>query len=683
MKSGSGTVGGPNLSGSLLGLRGFFPGSPNGIINTSWENESVKPAKADTPNRFGGQVLTKTTGSATLKLPIETGGNNAAELIKRSLTSDDEILSASRYHTKAEIRVLIDDLNAGSGTSNVAGIPAGKGVSLKNDATGFNPLPLGNGGVLRRISNTGSYIDSSSLRQRKSNPSSTETAMTVRGIKNIPAQTDAGNHIPTGSGIEGRIYIEVVKPDGTTLDVTKHILSMGMTQGEPNGIVYLQRPLWAAFVQGSRDRAGKNFDLVNLTKNSQKIADGEITSLSPTSFVANRGYISMDSSAADEEGGGTVTRDFAPSGYNSIVPINIYNVREGWVRSSMDKYAIYPRGLMSVVEINMRNLTRWLDGVYDNNLLAGTDAVSTNIRDVEGYVVYVSDRRGDRKNTEYLRSGSAYISTNGIVDNEDIYGPNSVLDAGEDVIDFGWSAGGISKKGKLQKDILELPDSGTPIGTTPSASTPVASRLPRAEAVLLTQTAFFRRAVRLFDGESLSITGTGTKLSPTKGITISSENPIHTWGNYNTTGITGIPLDGSTLNNGGYTGAQIPASIVSDAFFPLSKTWFDASSALYPEGVEGSNLYRKADESATSISQSTAVRTAIIAGATLSAITGSPGRNSKNEKIAGGIHNYPRFLELWDIGGVQSPWNYTGSLVPLFHSTQAVSQYEDAGANIY
>ncbi|MGI8883567.1 MAG: hypothetical protein ACR2IA_04925, partial [Pyrinomonadaceae bacterium] len=46
-------------------------------------------------------------------------------------------------------------------------------------------------------------------------------------------------------------------------------------------------------------------------------------------------------------------------------------------------------------------------------------------------------------------------------------------------------------------------------------------------------------------------------------------------------------------------------------------------------------------------------------------------------------HNYPRFLELWDIGGIESPWNYTGSLVPLYHSTQAVSQYEDSGPNIY
>ncbi len=698
VKSSSTTVGGPNISASLTGcldilncpaslLRGFFPGSPVGVVNSAWESESVKSAKADTPNRFGGQVLTKTTGAAALKLPLETGGNNAAELIKRSLASDEQILSASRYHTKAEIRILFDDLTAGSGTDNAAGIPAGKGVLLKNDAAGFDPLPLGNGGVLRRVSNTGTYTDSSSLAQRISatDPTKTETAMTVRGTKNISVKNAAGNYIPAGSGIEGRIYIEIVKPDGTTLDVTQTVLSMGMTEGEPNGIVYLQRPLWAAFVQGSRDRAGKNFDLINLTKNYQTIADGEITAPTSASFAANRGYLSMDVSVSNEDGG-TVTREFAPNGYNSIVPINVYNVREGWVRSSLSEYDIQRRGLMSVVEINMRNLSRWLDGVYDNNLLAGTNAVSTNIRDEEGYVVYVSDRRGDRKKTEYLRNGTAFTSTNGVVDNEDIYGPNGVLDAGEDVIDFGWSAGGISKKGKLQKDTNELPDSGT-IGTTPTTTASAADRLVRAQAVLQEQTTYFRRAVRLFDGETLSITATGTKLSPTKGISVASENLIHIWGNYNTTGINSLPTGGSTLNDGGYAGAQIPASVVGDAVSPLSKTWFDALSALYPEGSSdalnlGGEPYRAADENLPSISQGTAVRAGIIAGTTISALSQVPGKDADGLRRNGGIINYPRFLEMWnyrlpDKTKVERAWSYAGSLVPLFRSTQAIGQWEN------
>ncbi len=182
----------------------------------------------------------------------------------------------------------------------------------------------------------------------------------------------------------------------------------------------------------------------------------------------------------------------------------------------MDEFGIYERGITSVVELNMRNLARWVDGVYDNNLLAGTNAVSTNIRGEEGYVVYVSDRRGDRVKAEYLATGVSYASTNGIVDNEDIYGPNNTLDDGEDVIDFGWNSDGTSKKGSLQKDTNELPDSGT-VCCTPANGAAVSdsTRLTRSNNVLswMNPGNHFRRSVRLFDGETLSTTGAGGKLS--------------------------------------------------------------------------------------------------------------------------------------------------------------------------
>ncbi len=683
VKSGGGKVGGPNLSGSAAGARGYFPDSPNGVINSAWETNSVKTAVNNTPNRFGGQVLTNTTGADTLKLPLETGGNNAAELIKRSLPSDTELLTASRYHNKAAIRILIDDETAGSGTSNVAGIPAGKGVLLSQ----FMPTALNGGNVLKRISDTGS-ISGSAIKQKNPDNSISPNATTVRAVKaTVP---DQAPYTPPGSGITGRILIEVVKPDGTTLDVTQTILSMGVTVGEPNGIVYLQRPLWASFVQGSRDRAGKGFDLVNLTKNYQYIADGEIEP--PASIVDKRGYVSMDITASDEDKGNLV-REAVPNGYNVIVPINVYNVREGWVRSSLSEYDIHRRGLMSVVDINMRNLVRWLDGVYDNNLLAGTNAVSANVKGDEGYVVYFSDRRGDTSDVEYLSSGTAFQSTNGIVDNEDIYGPNGVLDKGEDVIDFGWTTGGASKKGTLQKKTSELPDSGT-LGITPATNAPVLDRINRAFSVLSYQTPNFRRSVRLFDGETLSISAASGKLSPTKGITVASENMVYIWGNYNTQGITGIPTTGSTLNNGGFKGPQVPASIVGDAFAPLSKTWFDALSVLYPEGsFDPRNVvgepYRAADENLPNISASTSVRAGIIAGTTLSAMDATPGKDASGLRRNGGIANYPRFLELWNytdkttgIYYAQS-WNYAGSFIPLFRSTQAIGQWENDTAVTY
>jgi hypothetical protein len=683
VKADSANIGGPNIPGATAKDRGYYPESPNGVPNPNWETESVKSPAAGATDSFGSQVLTRTTGVKKVKLPLETGGSSAAELIKRALPSDSAVLAASRYHNKSQIRILIDDVAAGSGTTNVAGIPAGKGVVFSNNSAGFSPLPLGNGNVLRRVDDSGSYVSTDTLVVQKKAGTSTETAMTVRGIKNS-AETVNGNYIPGGSGITGRVLIEVVKPDGSALDVTDKILSMGMTEGEPNGIVYLQRPMWAAFVQGSRDRTDATtsaFNLVNLTRNFQSIADGEVTPPTPAMFYANRGFLDTSESVARDDIG-SLTREAVPSGYNEIVPINVYNVREGWVRSTMEQRNIYyERGITSVVELNMRNLARWVDGKYDANLLAGTNAVSTNIKGDEGYVVYVSDRRGDCVKAEYLSTGASYASTNGSVDNEDIYGPNGVLDPGEDVIDFGWDTtqGGASKKGTLQNDTSELPNTGLNYSSVALGAV-VADRITRAQDAMRYQTSFFRRAVRLFGGDTMSFGAAAGKLSPTKGISVSSENMIYIWGNYNATGITGIPATGSTLNNGGFTGAQIPASIVCDAIFPLSKTWFDASSALYPEGISGADVYRKADESLPSTSESTTVRAAILAGTNISAITGDPGRNAANDRINGGIHNYPRFLEIW---GDDFPWNYTGSLVPLFYSTQAVSQYEDSGASIY
>lgn len=693
VSAGNGTVGGPNLT-NTAGKRGYYPGSPNGVPNPNWESNSVKPATG-TPDQFGGQILTNTTGANELKLPLELGGYSAAEIIKRSMTSDEEIIKSSRYNNKAQIRILIDSEDAGTGTANVAGIPAGKGVLLSQ----FVPTALNGGGsVLQLISDAGAV--SGSIVKQKSPKIGVlpVNATTVRAVK---SSTDANAlpYVPPGSGLTGRIYIEIVKPDNTSVDVTQQILSMGVTEGEPNGIVYLQRPQWMGFVQGSRDRNGKGFDLVSLTGNPQVAADGEVTPILAPYLDGSRFFLSGAPSSIDDDALGGPVREAAPSGYNAIVPINVYNVREGWVRSTMTETNVYyERGITSVVELNMKNLARWLDGVYDKNLLAGTDAVSANVKGDEGYVVYVSDRRGDRVKAEYLKTGASYASTNGTVDNEDIYGANGVLDSGEDVIDFGWDAtqSAKSKSGTLQKDTNELPDTGNcwaAVGTSSGCvgvtdQTGGNQRLNVGLAATSYQVTKFRRAVRLFNGEQLSVTAAAGKLSPTKGITVASENMVYIWGNYNTTGITGIPTGGSTLNEGGYTGAQVPASIVADAFFPLSKTWFDALPAMFPEGsstprtINGDD-YRMADENLAGESDGTSVRAGIIAGTTISSLTASPGRNADGLRRNGGIINYPRFLELWSLNGTTRNWNYTGSFIPLFRSTQALSQWENDTAVIY
>ena len=819
--------GGPNIAGQTSGQPNYFPGSPNGTVwnpaTFVWQTTSVQTADG-TANKFGGKLLTRLTGAARLQLPMQLGGNPTREIIKRRLPNDSlpspalpSPLSESRYHTKAKIRILIDDEGV---TNDVAGLyqaQNGDGVNLHDgiNLSAGNPMMLpnatvaaGGGRALWRIFDNNTNAGNSYNEVTAGTPSFPmqlqfgvpRQADTVRGVRALPGKPITGannanplritctNHgfitgdqvvisgvqgntsadgswvitrvdannftlngrsgvgggaytantgtaykfadipksangaaIPPGAGLTGHILIQIVDTNGVWRDVTAEILSMGVTVGEPNAIVQLQRPLWAAFTQGSRDGSGvalnpvRNGDpayansLTNIVNNTHIAADGEVT----TGVVQNNpgGYLTgiLDDTAAGVQ---PLRSDVAPalniasfssSMWNSIVPINVYNVREGRLTTSnaapnltSDPNQVYERGITNVVEINMKNLARWVDGVFDNNLLAGTPAVSANIAKPDGYVVYVSDRRGDNVKTVFLRdpatglpSTTASQSSNGMADNVDIYGPNGLLDDGEDVQNTGALTGSA-----LVKDTAELPDPAVLAGT--SNAIDFTSRRNRAFTVAawnnpstgLSITNYFRRSVRLFNAEDLQTTAAANKLSTTLGITISSENMVYTWGNYNTTGINVAPAAGtSSLNDPAAasryltTARQVPASIVADAWFPLSKTWFDGLGAIYPDLLSS----RTPDWLAAgtlAVTQQTSVRAGIIAGNNLGALAGLPdaGNNGapSESRLNGGMHNFPRFLENWS----GRPFNFVGALIPLYRSTQALGPY-NASSTIY
>jgi hypothetical protein len=661
---------GPNLPGATVGNRGYFPGSPNGTANSSWATTSTAAAQAGVDNQFGGQLQTRVTGISPLLLPMQLDGNATREIIKRRMPNDSQTLSESRYHSKAQIRILLDNETG----TDASGIPAGRGVLLST----FNPvaLPMGatSGRALWRVSDAGAYLDTvlSCVRQ---GTILGPLADTVRGVKGAQATSSNGVKIPAGAGLSGKILIEIVDANGIAYDVTTQILSLGMTVGEPNAIVNLQRPLWASFLQGSRDRDDGNNHL-NYVLAQNWGADGQIkTTLGSPKEDGNYGYITeVENDTLLQQ-----IRTDAPASagnWNSIVPINIYNVREGRIHTGLDDDQVYERGLMSVVDINMRNLARWVDGVYDTNLLAGSNALSTNIEKDDGYIVYFSDRRGDKIKSERDAAGFTLSTTNGLVDNEDIYGPNNVLDPGEDVIDALATGAGALKKNSLQKDTTELPDPAVLAGSYGNDK----SLRAKAVAAWTNPSNYFRRSVRLFNAENLTLSGGSGKLSTTKGITVATENMLYVWGNFNTTGINGQPAGGATLNDSAqtnfYLGSQVPASFVCDAFFPLSKTWFDSASGLFP----GDLKKRPADYKATT-AQESSVRAALIAGNNLGALSGSPdaGNSSSGEsRLNGGMHNFPRFLEDWG----DQRWNFVGSMIPLFHSTQAMGPY-NAESSIY
>lgn len=124
--------------------------------------------------------------------------------------------------------------------------------------------------------------------------------------------------------------------------------------------------------------------------------------------------------------------------------------------------------------------------------------------------------------------------------------------------------------------------------------------------------------------------GDAASLGPTsgakpKGLTITSNQPVYTWGNYNTTN-------------------KIPASIISDAMNILSG---NAPANMNQTGVPGSGPAASA----------TSVNAAFISGIDDTIPGSGPGYN-------GGLQNYPRFHENWS----DITFTYRGSFVSMNNS---------------
>jgi len=597
-------------------------------------------------------------------------------------------------------------------TSNAHGFVAGEKVFIANPNNAT--APQANGGfTIGTVTANTFTLSGTGTAAFTLNPVYAGSGAVVYSYDAIPKSTN-NVAIPPGAGLTGRILIQIVDANGNTRDVTTEILSMGMTEGEPNAIVQMQRPLWAAYTQGSRDSSGVP---VNPAINTDLAYSNCLTDMLSKSHVAFDGEIKTSGGQPVQDGGlGYLTQlvdddgatpqrldmpSISPScnnanpvacnlltdwgtgnwsvyrDWNAIVPINVYNVREGRINTGLVATNVYERGITNVIELNMKNLARWVDGVYDNNLLGGSNAVSANINNPDGYTVYISDRRGDKVKAMTV-NGQNFNATNGMVDNEDIYGPNGTLDPGEDV----------QNTGSLVKDVNELPDPAV-LTSAPSYAGDIWKRSLAVNTWLNVDAGginhkFLRNSVRLFNGENLR--ANGNRLGQTRGITIATENPVYIWGNYNTTGIDVAPPNGTSCLNDNtgvcsYTGNQVPTSIVCDAFFPISKTFFDSETALYPDNTN----QRLADRNnAGGVTQETSARVAIIAGNNLSALAGAPdaGNAANESRLCGGMHNFPRFLENWSAAGNSVRWNFVGSLIPLYRSTQALGQY-DAEGSIY
>ena len=640
--------------GSVRGGPDFIPNDPDmpdGTRNPSWI--SIRAL-------FDGNLDAEVK---PLRLPIKgVDDQDYIELVKRGkeigslykdtagaivpvtvATADNAVLAKERYSNKTGVRISLADSKAklpgcasGVGTNAIAG-PCGVrldgakvrpalnlpwGASEVDGSKGYQPLPMG------------AYI----------------------------ATRLNGDRLDQSNGRENWIKVELVSINtGTGLpqaqDVTEEFLSLGVTEQpakvlvsgatkfeidpllynhtaltgtDSRSVIKLQRFLMpgpdvnngAASTYLSTYNWTTQYNLV-LT-NTGTLVPGPVVDGGFADSLAHKKRARVDSAVLDK--------------WVVPFPIEMFDTREGLYNDSIDTAVTYPggvvprSGVMSVVDIDVANMRRVLSGAFNGQYPAGTPFAlakgsafnSTDVPSANGWVLYVSDRRGD-------------IDFDGEYDMEDIYGNNDgILQAGENV-NFNKDAGGLP--------ILDV--------DTTWQEAAMYSETFAPDFASVVDHKYYRRAVRLINGTVLPGVLDMTTPGNTLGFSVASENGVYVKGNYNSTGVSSydnptsprnyLPIDDP---------AQVPASVVGDAVMILSNGWNDAQSFRYPFSLGN----RRATE--------TTVRAAILAGDAMSSLSGIPNQGGGDLRLNGGVHNFKRFLENW--GSINL--NYCGSLINLFNA---------------
>lgn len=644
---------------------------------------------------FQGNLLSET---AELRLPIKINADingqpvDLREIVKRgklegdmwndgagfggapnivpvsAITKDDQVTASERYANKTGLRVSLADFkerlpgcaNAGAGV--VCGVrldadadPGADGTVTAGTPQGYRPLAMG-------------------------------------GLPAYQATEINGERFRI-AGKETWIKIETVAYNPATLtydtvDITEDILSLGVTEQARNiigGNTFIMDPNYIAggtdsrsiiklqrfMFGGARVRpAGTAYLSINdfgvpavsqnyiVAATVPALPVGNNCANSAAFAPANNGLFPDGVRTTDARGHWrSVTSSAFPGIVGCVVPfpINMFDTREGLYNETttvFDRAAAYGTtnvpwaGVMSMVDIDVANLRRFLEGQFDGGInpslpAAGTkfsDANgralrSTDIPNSNGWVFYVSDRRGD-------------FDFDGQYDMEDIYGGNNGnLDPGEDV----------NRNGTLEADYVNEAVRYTGAGN-----------IVAKDVAAVFEHRFYRRGVRLINATRLPGEYNTANPKNTRGFTVASENGVYVFGNYNATGVfnaAGASAVADFLPQGA---ADVPASIAADAVTILSNSWSDA------------NSFTNAFAFNQRVATQTTTRFAMLSGDGITTLIGTPNQGGNDIRMNGGVHNYIRFLEQWPVR-----LNYCGSLINLFYAQNNNGQYKNGGTAVY
>lgn len=615
---------------------------PNCTTNSNWASFSTA---------FEGNVVAK---AKLLTLPVTRINEPLIEMIRRgknigdqarignsiqavtAATQDNGTLSRERYANKHGIRVSLSDEK--DKLPGCAGVTTACGVRLDGTLSGGS---LG-------------Y-------QPKSMTGYTATALNANRLKYGSRQV--------------WIKVELVSFDydlqvPVTTDVTEDILSLGVTEPvidstipnlqvagmttatDSRSVLKMQRyaikgpavPNFSSPTYVSSQTI--NSKALNFVVRYRNVPTGGVSTCPSSPCTADDAFAgpadnSIPTSGASDESAHLKTASFdGGSTRVGIVPfpIQIFDVREGNRANSTTgtiTNKVYVNGVMSLVDIDVANLRRFLKGDFDGQFPTNTPFAianggvglrSTDVPQNRGWVLYFSDRRGDD-------------NFDGRYNMEDI-NPNYDSNVDED----------INGDGTIDK------------ATAGNNEAPLVDSQADAGYLAVTDHKFYRRGVRLINATSLP--GSYDTVTPdhanTLGFTVASENGVYTLGNYNVSSVTVAGGTNATLSPAyapQNTALHIPASIVGDAVTVLSNSWNDGESFAFPYAL------------ASRTASDTQLRFAMLAG---DPITGYSPNNGIDGSQNGGLINFKRFLETW----TGDRLNYSGSLINLFNSFNSNARHK-------
>lgn len=392
-------------------------------------------------------------------------------------------------------------------------------------------------------------------------------------------------------------------------------------------------------------------------------------------------------------------------------PNVLFDSREGTLRdfdTTSNTYTPTLAGAMYYVELDAANLGKCLTATtapYSTYCSWATNAAGTN---GVGYAVYFSDRRDEQTDPAPPASVGGSNNLTGGYGYEDFINPanangcpNNALDQGED-LESDYNSNGVSltpTQLRTYGNILNPPSPRTaPTGLWPDRVNGVyptytqLGTVSNLESAVLENNAncsgpaltwpfaqlkinagngeqdlrenppvFFRRALKLVDGSSISLGAAHSCNTVNCGLTIASENPVYIQGDWNNN-----PNTDATFATPS-TDTHVATAVIADAVTLLSDSWNDVNSFSSP--------YDWTMRTATS----TTYRVAIAAGKGIGFPNPGGGAES-DEGTDGGVHNFVRYLENWG-GGTTS--YYLGSMVNFWYSHQGYGMFKCCDGAVY